>query len=156
MYKDYNPHPKKGMGIKWEGVEHHYTIVHCIQSHCIIYDSVLHSPFSTQLDVEFRPYWDQLFKRERERESIYIYLYQSSTFCLEPRSSFLKAMPTTLGTFVNMTAIRISARSQGSRLKYLSPKKPLPSESLQHQPGLLMWLSSMIIKLLALRLDTTA
>lgn len=50
--------------------------------------------------------WYHILERER------IYLNQLSTFSLEPRSSFLKLMPTTLGNSVNMAAIRLSPVSQ--------------------------------------------
>lgn len=65
-------------------------------------------------------------------------------------------MPTTLGMALKVVATFIRPWIQMWGSKYWSPKKPLPSNLLQHHPGLLMWLSNIIITLLFARLATTA
>lgn len=55
-----------------------------------------------------------------------------------------------------MVAILVRPAIHTSGLKYLSPKNPFPSELLQHQPGLLIWLSNITIMLLSPRFETTA
>ena len=62
-------------------------------------------------------------------------MYQSFAFCLAPLSSFRRLMPTTLGTPANMVAILVRPSTQTSGSNKASPKKPLPSVLLQHQPG---------------------
>lgn len=88
--------------------------------------------------------------------SVTTYLYQSLTFCLGPRSSFLKLMPTTLVTPLKRVAILVRPNIHWSGLKNLSPKKPLPSVLPQHHPGWVTWLSKITITSLSPRLFTTA
>lgn len=86
----------------------------------------------------------------------FTYLYQSSTFCLGPRSSFLKLIPTTLVTPLKSVAILVRPNNHKFGSKNLSPKNPFPSELLQHHPGWVMWLSNITITSLSPRLFTTA
>lgn len=84
------------------------------------------------------------------------YLYQSLTFCLGPRSSFLKLTPITLGTPLKMVAILVRPKIHKLGSKNLSPKNPLPSALPQHHPGWVTWLSKITITSLSPRLFTTA